>query len=122
MTVKMYLVVNQSLKEMRTGKAAGQCAHGAAMMTRNMERKLPGVPPISIRVYEDWIAHGETKVVLKADEETMLHLLAKYPDDCVTVRDAGKTQIPANSLTVLAFYPLAEPHVPSELKSLKLMS
>ena len=66
---------------------------------------------------------GETKIILKANQELMETLLEKYRKkiSCFQVIDAGKTQIEPNSFTVLAFEPLRLKDVPEELDVLKLL-
>lgn len=111
----MYILVNTDLK-MGTGKIAGQCCHAACMVTRELER-LDTLPP----AYQRWTREGETKIVLKATEELMLQFIQKYPKQCKAVWDLGRTQIPANSLTALAFCPMLREDAPAPISSLKLL-
>ncbi len=119
---RMYIVVNSDLA-MGKGKVAAQVGHGVAAVIRYMENNA--VVPEVRRVYEKWSVGSETKIVVKASEDTLLHLAAKYPRSkatfCMPVLDAGRTQIPHGSLTVIAFVPLEEKSVPAELRALKLL-
>lgn len=112
-SIKMYFVVNKSLK-MGKGKIAGQVGHGAAALTRRLERKV-NINFEQALVYQTWTITGETKIVLTADESVLDELRSKYPTITHAVHDAGHTQIPANSFTVLAFLPLTHDQLPAEL-------
>lgn len=109
--VKMYIIVNKDLK-MGTGKIAGQVGHCVAKLTRKLENK-------KTESYKEWVKTAEAKIILKSTEKQMLELLDKY--NCVEVRDAGKTQIPENSLTVIGFEPMRNSEVPDEVIEMKLL-
>lgn len=122
---KMYIVVNNSLK-MGKGKIAGQVGHGVSHVIRFLERKSIDHKDR----YKKWLKDGmEAKIVLQGSESQLedllnAHCISKNPSDevyCFAIRDAGKTQIPAGSLTVVAFIPLEEETVPIEVKGLKLL-
>lgn len=120
----MYIIVNSDLS-MGRGKIASQCCHAACEVTRILERNSKKCPE-----YRSWLKDGETKVVLRATEKEITKLLDEYHVDhvvkressgvwCCCVRDAGRTQIPADSLTCIAFRPTSNP--PHEIKKLKLL-
>lgn len=98
---KMVCVVNQGLK-MGKGKIAAQVGHGAVMATM----KSGVEKPMNL---EQWLVTGQKKVCLKGrDAEHLLDLekQAKSAGILTTlVHDAGHTQIPSGSLTVLALGP-----------------
>ena len=98
---KMVCVVNHGLK-MGKGKIAAQVGHGAVMATM----KAGSLKPLFV---EQWLATGQKKVCLKgadADHLLALEQLAKDAGILTTlVHDAGHTQIPSGSLTVLALGP-----------------
>lgn len=119
-SIKMYIVVNNSLK-MGKGKIAGQVGHAVAGITRRMERQVK-CSFAQLEVYNNWVENNEAKIVLKADEEVLDTLRAKYSSVTHAVHDLGKTQIAGGSFTALAFIPLPPQGVPAELKSLKLLS
>jgi peptidyl-tRNA hydrolase len=107
---KMYLVVDSTLG-MDKGKLCAQTGHAVEDLVRRLEKK----PTAS---YIDWCSKYHTKVVLKGDGALLRSLRTKYPET-VAVIDAGLTQIPANSLTVVGFPPLV--YQPPELAQLKLL-
>lgn len=123
----MYIVVNSDLS-MGKGKIAAQCCHAACDVTRILERNGKKCPN-----YREWLKDGETKVVLRATEKEILKLLDEYEVDkivkrespnqiwCSSVQDAGRTQIPAGSLTCVAFRPFAKDDMPAEVRKFKLL-
>ena len=114
---KMVCIVNQSLK-MGKGKIAAQVGHGAVMATMKagMEK------PINL---EQWFTTGQKKVCVKGrDAEHLLELeqQAKAAGILTTlVHDAGHTQIPSGSLTVLALGPDIEATLEEITGELKLL-
>lgn len=110
---KMYIVVNSDL-DMRKGKLCAQVGHAVAAWTRRLEAR-------PTEAYAQWVQNMEPKIVLKADQKTMDQLCAKYSDKLEVVTDAGKTQVPAGSMTVVAFPPLPLTDQPPEIKQLKLL-
>jgi len=107
---KMYLVVDTTLG-MDKGKLCAQTGHAVAALTRRLEAK----PTAS---YLQWRDHYETKIVLKGTGPLLRQLRERYPEAHVVI-DAGLTQIPPNSLTVVGFPPLC--YQPPELRDLKLL-
>ena len=101
----MYVLVNDDLK-MGKGKIAGQVAHVVGLITEEIIRKsyetVKGVPDCYAR-YMVWKATGHAKVILKASQEQIEQLIGE--PESMYIRDAGRTQIAPNSLTVLGFYP-----------------
>jgi PTH2 family peptidyl-tRNA hydrolase len=97
---KQVIIVRADLK-MSPGKLAVQVAHGsiaAAERTRS-ERKdwLKG-----------WLAEGQKKVVVKSDEDGLHELRDQatelgLPNDLI--QDAGLTELPPGTTTVLAIGP-----------------
>ena len=90
----MALVVRQDLA-MSTGKTAAQCAHAAVEVVRAARRT---------RLLERWRAGGSRKIVLAVDDLTsMEELHASVPSGCHShlVTDAGHTEVPAGTITVL---------------------
>lgn len=122
---RMYIVVNSDLS-MGKGKVAAQVGHGVAAIVRHMENcTTPG--SVLRNIYKKWSEGLEMKIVVKAPEDTLLRLATKFPRNraaspfCIPVLDAGRTQVPEGSLTVVAFAPLSEKLMPEELKSLQLL-
>ena len=99
--VKMVLVVRQDLK-MGKGKAAAQCAHAAVGAYKKAARKQPVV-------LKKWERDGQAKITLKAETEQVLEeleIVAKSQKLVTSlIFDAGRTQIAAGSMTVLAVGP-----------------
>jgi peptidyl-tRNA hydrolase len=123
---KMWIVINSDLKKMGGGKIGAQSAHAACAWERELAVKSRAS---DVRVREDkqtaaykaWVAHQEPKIVLGAKQDEMLAMLAKYPELTRAIHDAGKTQIPAGSLTAIAFCPMRVDQQPPELKALKCL-
>lgn len=109
LSTKMYIIYNSSLN-MSKGKLMAQCCHAQHMVTKYCEKHQPPT-------YKIWdTCQGMRKVCLKASQDKM-QLLAKLPGS-FPVYDAGYTEIPAGSLTIVAFIPMFALDVPKELKEL----
>ncbi|XP_053204080.1 probable peptidyl-tRNA hydrolase 2 [Panonychus citri] len=100
---KMVFAVNCSLN-MGVGKTAAQVAHAAL----GLQMFLLENDKIFGCQLTRWNETGETKVVLKAENAEQLNILAakaqsfRLPN--YLVADAGRTQIPAGSVTVLSIF------------------
>jgi len=98
---KMVLVVRTDLG-MQKGKAAAQCAHAALGCYKKGVKCQPDL-------LTAWERTGQAKVCLKTDsEESLQDLAAKAKELGITwsiVRDAGRTQVEAGSVTVLGIGP-----------------
>ncbi|XP_045461402.1 probable peptidyl-tRNA hydrolase 2 [Harmonia axyridis] len=98
---KMTFVINTALK-MGVGKLSAQVAHASLGLYRKM--LLEGMKD----ALDGWEFAGEKKVVLKGIDHVHLQELhekaksANIPSYLIT--DAGKTQIPPNSITVLSLF------------------
>ncbi|WP_134683046.1 aminoacyl-tRNA hydrolase [Brevibacillus migulae] len=110
--IVQYYVVNEQLG-MSPGKIAAQAAHAATMMmvhyllndTKHRE------------AFEAWFAQGQTKIVLRAPEEVLQKL---GEEGFVSIRDAGHTEIPAGSLTVVVLPPMEKEAARRYVGGLKL--
>jgi len=119
----MYLFVNNSLK-MGKGKIAAQVGHVVGILVEELlnEKEID-------QTFIDWKETSMKKIVLKADNDTVLTNLMKGKlevaslsgGNCVQIRDAGCTQIPANSLTVVGFRPMYKKDVPKEFSKFGLL-
>lgn len=81
---------------MTPGKAAAQVAHAAtqsALIYQTRDQFL------------DWLRSGQTKIVLKGSQEQLEELV---DEGFVAIRDAGKTELEAGSLTVVCLPPMAK--------------
>ena len=108
----IYTVVNTELG-MDAGKIAGQCQHAMRRVTDQEAHRTE---------YKQWVgnedAPDETKLVL-AGKQKDLEKLAEF--GWIAVRDNGKTQIPAGSLTVVTSGVVRRGEVYSQIKRLQLL-
>lgn len=95
---KMVLCVRMDLK-MGKGKVAAQCCHAAVACVQSA----------SAEDVEPWEDMGCTKIALKAQDEAAIFAVAaaarKAGLNHYVVRDAGRTQIAAGSVTVCGIGP-----------------
>ena len=112
--MKQVIVVNESLG-LPCGKLAAQVAHasiGAFLEAQNSART-------------EWLAGGMTKVVLAcASAEALLQLQALAVAAALPqflVEDAGRTVIPAGTVTCLGIGPAADQAVSAITGALKLL-
>jgi len=98
---KMVLVVRTDIG-MAKGKAAAQCSHAAVMCYKKALRDAP-------EMLSRWEGSGVTKVCVKVDSEESLLSLAAHAKELGVVfgvvRDAGRTQVEAGTMTVLGIGP-----------------
>jgi len=117
---KMVLVVNTALG-MRPGKVAAQVGHAVLGLWRVMDRRGGPRHTGAVRLWEDG---GERKVVLKAKSDDQLVELkreAQRRNLCTfLVADAGLTQVPEGSRTVLGIFGMQE-SVDAVTRDLKLL-
>ncbi|GBM79611.1 Peptidyl-tRNA hydrolase 2, mitochondrial [Araneus ventricosus] len=115
--LKLVLVVQNGLK-MGKGKMAAQCAHASVMAYQHCSIKSP-------HLLKEWLKSGQRKVVVKVDsEEALLELAAKARRAGLIISlvcDAGRTQIPSGSRTVLAVGPGPEQSIDTITGDLKLL-
>lgn len=98
--IKMVFFVRHDLK-MGKGKIGAQCGHAAIGMYKVMLRKNP-------KLLDEWENSGCTKICLKVKGENDFGDILKYCEingiNHHQIIDAGRTQIAANSKTVLAIF------------------
>lgn len=115
--VKLVCVVNQSLK-MGKGKIAAQVGHASVQSFLEAGVSHPGH-------VEAWLASGQKKICLKVPDESVFeHLTEQAKQREVPfhlVQDAGHTQIPKGSMTVLALGPYDETVLDGLTGHLKLL-
>ncbi|KAF8792703.1 peptidyl-tRNA hydrolase 2, mitochondrial-like [Argiope bruennichi] len=115
--LKLVLVVQNGLK-MGKGKIAAQCAHASVAAYQNCSIKNPSL-------LKEWLKSGQRKVVLKVDsEEALMEIAATARRAGLNfnlVCDAGRTQIPSGSRTVLAVGPDLEQNIDKVTGHLKLL-
>uniref|UniRef100_A0A1I7T1B2 peptidyl-tRNA hydrolase n=1 Tax=Caenorhabditis tropicalis TaxID=1561998 RepID=A0A1I7T1B2_9PELO len=117
-THKMVLVANMSLK-MGTGKLAAQVGHATLGVYRQAMNSEAGQNAVAA-----WTRHGQVKIVVKGQSTEQLMDLCKAAKDAgcfyYLVMDAGYTQIPPGSRTVLGIFGTVE-QVDSVTGGLKLL-
>ena len=93
---KLLCVVNRGLK-MGKGKIAAQVGHAAVKAALNAAEHHPAQ-------MQAWLSSGQRKVVVKAQDaeeiEKLLNAAKRKGLPTGMIHDAGRTQIPAGSLTV----------------------
>lgn len=110
----MYLFVNNDLG-MGKGKIAGQVGHAVQHLMKTLIR-------FPTPAYIEWDNALSRKIVLKATQKELEELIDKWSKvDMTVVYDAGRTQIPSGSMTVVGFAPKYLRDVPPEWKSFKLL-
>ncbi|GIY95339.1 peptidyl-tRNA hydrolase 2, mitochondrial [Caerostris extrusa] len=114
---KLVLVVQNGLK-MGKGKMAAQCAHASVMAYQHCVVNSP-------QTLKKWLRSGQRKVVVKVEsEEALMELAVKARKAGLIVSlvcDAGRTQIPSGSRTVLAVGPGQESLIDKITGHLKLL-
>lgn len=112
--IKQVIVINGAL-HMSIGKTAAQAAHAAVGAAERASAKQRA----------QWAEFGVTKiVVIAADEDRLLALTAKaveYRLPNFLVCDAGRTEIPAGSLTALGIGPADGALIDKITRSLPLL-
>eukprot|EP00834_Sanchytrium_tribonematis_P004495 NODE_224_length_12322_cov_0.795549.p12 type:complete len:151 gc:universal NODE_224_length_12322_cov_0.795549:6757-7209(+) len=115
--MKMVLIARTDLK-MTKGKIAAQCCHACLEAYESSCSKYP-------KLVNAWKSEGQAKVALKCESQQELMelyntarrngLVAEY------IRDAGRTQIMAGSVTVLAIGPAPVEEIDKITGHLKLL-
>ncbi|MBI4017181.1 MAG: peptidyl-tRNA hydrolase [Candidatus Aenigmarchaeota archaeon] len=112
---KLVILIRDDLK-LTKGKMAAQAAHAAVDCALTADKKL----------LDEWLDEGAKKVVLKtADLKELLkykELAKKAGLNHALITDAGHTQVPAGTTTVLGIGPDEEKRIDSITGNLKLIS
>ena len=115
--VTMVLVTRDDLK-LSKGILAAQCSDAAVNCAIKARKK-------AVRLYERWNNVGARKIVVRADDEAHLRqLYAKALTAglvCDLVKDAGHTEIPPGTVTVLGIGPSPRLAVDAITGDLKLL-
>lgn len=97
----MVLVVRNDLK-MGKGKIAAQCGHAAVDAYKTAIKTIPAL-------VRQWESRGCAKIAVKCDSKAELLEIRRQANargfNTSMIRDAGRTQIEPNSITVLAIGP-----------------
>lgn len=116
--VKLVVVVNCALR-MGTGKIAAQVSHGALGAYRDLAASGHE------RILQAWQREGEKTVVVGAENaDEILRLRARAAEaglPCHVIRDAGRTEVAPNSLTVMAIGPAPRTAIDPLTGALKLL-
>ena len=103
---------------MGKGKIAAQVGHAAVSSTLKSGKETPDL-------LESWLASGQKKICVKGNDADHLLELEKLASTegilSTKIHDAGHTQIPSGSLTVLALGPDIESLLSSITGDLKLL-
>ena len=114
----MVLITRRDLK-LSKGKLAAQCAHAAVKCAlRARSRKA--------RLVERWSKGGARKIVLECEDVKQLLQLKEEAKAAgmiaMIIEDAGHTEIPAGTITVLGIGPAPKSSIDDLVKHLKLVS
>jgi PTH2 family peptidyl-tRNA hydrolase len=113
----MVLVLRQELG-LSPGKAAVQVAHAAVMLAESARERRADA-------YQAWLSQGQKKIVVTARTMADLQSLAaeararKVPT--VFVEDAGLTEVPPGTTTVLGLGPALAPEIDAVTGRLPLL-
>lgn len=105
-----YIFVNKRLA-MGKGKIGSQSAHGMRALCTRINLQSQYVKDS----WEKWERNSDGRTILlyAKDEAEMNEIHNSYPSE--EIHDAGMTQVPAGSYTILALYPKI--HDPTEFKN-----
>jgi PTH2 family peptidyl-tRNA hydrolase len=114
---KLVVVTRQDLK-LSAGKTAVQVAHAAVSCALSSKKRDPDT-------FKEWYEEGQKKVVVKAPDLKALYELKAQAEDLglVTslIQDAGLTEIPAGTVTVLGVGPARDRDVDRVTGNLPLL-
>lgn len=102
-----YYVINQEL-EMSTGKIASQTAHAAILTALKYNNE---------HNFQKWLETNQTKIILRGKEKDLKKLEER---GFIAVYDLGNTEVPPNSLTLVASMPMKRKYAKKEVKRLQL--
>ncbi|SDC65357.1 peptidyl-tRNA hydrolase [Paenibacillus sp. UNCCL117] len=111
--IVQYYIVNTELG-MSPGKIAAQVAHAATTMTLHCLLNDKS----SHAVFQAWLNAGQKKIVLQGTEADLLRLSG---EGYLSIRDAGHTEIPSGSLTVVVLPPADKEELRQVVGSFKLL-
>lgn len=115
--MQMSLVVRSDLK-MSPGKTGAQCAHAAVLCYSKAAETKP-------EHLNAWLNLGQPKVVLRVGSQSEIDYLAKIASEKNVinglVRDAGRTEVIAGTITVLGIGPDTKSKVDELTGKLKLL-
>lgn len=114
---KMAIVVREDLK-LSKGKLSAQVAHAAVSCAIKSEKNKS-------KYFSEWFSEGQKKVVLKIqDLDSLLKVFNEAKSVGLTtelIKDAGLTEIPPGTITVLGIGPAPEDEIDKIVGNLKLL-
>lgn len=115
--MKMAFVVRTDLS-MQKGKIASQVAHAAVQLVLHGDRN-------GAAAFQPWVKQGQPKIVLKVASLIDLEEIQRQAEALglsnESIFDAGNTQVPRGSLTVLGIGPAPEEKINQVVGHLKLL-
>jgi len=115
--IKQVIIVRADL-DMGKGKLSAQVAHGS--VSSYLEAEM-----IDKKIAKEWIDSGQKKIVLKVPDEESLEKLYKAfkfkKVPCALINDAGLTQLPPGTTTVLGIGPWRSEEIDIFTDKLKLL-
>ena len=89
---------------MQKGKIASQVGHAVQQLIENIF-EIYSQSKKEKQIYTNYKIwkNGSKKIVLKCSYKDLLDLQSE--SDCISIYDAGKTQVEPNSLSCIGFYP-----------------
>ncbi len=121
MLYKQVIVVRKDIK-MSCGKISAQVAHGSVTLVLEI---LESNNELWRKWLEEWVKEGQKKVVLKVDTlDELLEVHRRALElglPCALIRDAGLTEVPPDTITVVAIGPAPSEIVDRVTGHLKLL-
>ncbi|MCC7573198.1 MAG: peptidyl-tRNA hydrolase Pth2 [Candidatus Methanofastidiosum sp.] len=113
----MAIVVREDLK-LSKGKLSAQVAHAAVSCAIKSEKNKS-------KYFSEWFSEGQKKVVLKIEDlDSLLKVFNEAKSVGLTtelIKDAGLTEIPPGTITVLGIGPAPEDEIDNIVGNLKLL-
>jgi PTH2 family peptidyl-tRNA hydrolase len=127
--IVMYLIVRESLN-MSPGKLGAQCAHASQIallqyywLEEHSQDSTEPVVPEQIKIFYEWLHSSFRKITLTADDKEWEKVQGAFVEGVMrfTVIDAGLTEVPAGSETVMAIWPIRKSQRPKILTKLQAL-
>lgn len=121
----MYLVVHEL--GMSVGKIAAQVGHAVGMLYIKHNELIKSIDPLMsyrLNIWEEWQNDYFRKVTLTANDSKWNKLKAQLPElgiEYVKIIDAGLTEIPSGSETVIGVWPMRKSNRPPILRKLQML-